>query len=69
MCIYPVLPCAGWWDNREKRAIIEEERRLRALLDLEKSKLHTKEDFLAAVKADRHRRESKELFARKQRIL
>jgi len=56
-------------NGREKRAIIEEERRLRALLDLEKSRLHTKEDFLAAVKADRRRRESKELYARQERIM
>jgi hypothetical protein len=53
---------------REKRAIIDEERRLKALLDLEKNKLHTKEDFMAAVKADKHRREAKEVHGRKKRL-
>jgi hypothetical protein len=53
---------------REKRAIIDEERRLKALLDLEKNKLHTKEDHLAAVKAERHRRDVKERHARDQRL-
>lgn len=53
---------------REKRAIIDEERRLKALLDLEKNKLHTKEDFMAAVHADRQRRDAKEDYARKQRV-
>ena len=47
---------------------MDEERRLKALLDLEKNKLHTKEDYMAAVKADKNRRYAKEFYERKERL-
>ena len=45
--------------RREKRAIIEEEQRLRALLSLEKVTVDGKSDRLAAVRATRQRAEAK----------
>ncbi|KAJ1461274.1 hypothetical protein M885DRAFT_507163 [Pelagophyceae sp. CCMP2097] len=45
--------------RREKRAIVEEERRLKALLDLEKVANHRKNDLLAAERAERQRRSAK----------
>jgi len=45
--------------REEKRAILLQEKRLRALLDLEKAKLKRKEDLLAAKRAERQRREAK----------
>jgi hypothetical protein len=45
--------------RREKRAIQEEEQRLRALLTLEKSSVSNKEDRLAAERAQRQRRMAK----------
>jgi hypothetical protein len=45
--------------RREKRAIMEEEQRLRALLTLEKVTIDGKSDRLAAVRATRQRSEAK----------
>ncbi|RLN49090.1 hypothetical protein BBJ28_00021696 [Nothophytophthora sp. Chile5] len=53
--------------RREKRAIIDEERRLKALLDLEKTNSHRKMDLLAARNAEKRRRQEKEEFRRRQR--
>lgn len=50
--------------RKEKKAIIEEEKRLKALLDIEKSKLRTKDDVIEAQRADKHRREAAALFKR-----
>ena len=41
--------------RREKKAILVEERRLKALLDLGKSEQHAKQDLLAAQRAERQR--------------
>ncbi len=41
--------------RREKRAIVEEERRLKALLDLEKTNSHGKLDRMAAIRAEKLR--------------
>lgn len=41
--------------RREKRAIVDEERRLKALLDLEKTQTQSKVDMLAAERAERQR--------------
>jgi len=51
--------------RREKRAILEEEKRLNALLDIEKTKAHRKQDLLAAQLAERHRKQTKSEFRRK----
>lgn len=53
--------------RREKRAIIEEEKRLKALLDLEKTNSHRKMDLIAAKNAEKKRRQDKEDFRRRQR--
>ncbi|DAZ98534.1 TPA: hypothetical protein N0F65_007033 [Lagenidium giganteum] len=53
--------------RREKRAIIDEERRLKALMDLEKTNSHRKLDLIAARNAEKKRRQEKEEFRRKQR--
>lgn len=53
--------------RQEKRAILDEERRLKALLDLERAKLRRKEDVLAAQLAERRRREAKLEVRRAQR--
>ena len=42
--------------RREKRAIVDEERRLKALLDLEKVQGHKKLDMQAAHRAEKQRR-------------
>ncbi|TYZ69470.1 hypothetical protein PybrP1_001892 [[Pythium] brassicae (nom. inval.)] len=55
--------------RREKRAIIDEEKRLKALLDLEKTNSHRKLDLLAARNAEKRRRQEKDDFRRKQRQL
>lgn len=55
--------------RREKRAIIDEEKRLKALLDLEKTNSHRKLDLLAARNAEKKRRQEKEEYRRKQRQL
>lgn len=52
--------------RREKRAIIDEEKRLKALLDLEKTNSHRKMDLLAAL-ALKRRRQEKEEYRRRQR--
>lgn len=41
--------------RREKRAIVDEERRLRALLDLDKTRTQTRIDMQAAERAERQR--------------
>ncbi|KAH7491783.1 uncharacterized protein KRP23_700 [Phytophthora ramorum] len=53
--------------RREKRAIIDEEKRLKALLDLEKTNSHRKMDLLAARNAEKRRRQEKEEYRRLQR--
>jgi len=53
--------------RREKRAIIEEEKRLKALMDLEKTNSHRKMDLIAAKNAEKRRRQEKEEFRRRQR--
>ncbi|CEG49666.1 uncharacterized protein PHALS_07418 [Plasmopara halstedii] len=53
--------------RREKRAIIDEEKRLKALLDLEKTNSHRKLDLLVARRAEKHRRQEKEDYRRRQR--
>ncbi|KAE8896469.1 hypothetical protein PF005_g1584 [Phytophthora fragariae] len=53
--------------RREKRAIIDEEKRLKALLDLEKTNSHRKMDLLAARNAEKRRRQEKEQYRRRQR--
>ncbi|TMW69025.1 hypothetical protein Poli38472_001181 [Pythium oligandrum] len=53
--------------RREKRAIIDEERRLKALMDLEKTNSHRKMDLIAAKNAEKKRRQEKEEYRRKQR--
>eukprot|EP00940_MAST-03C_sp_MAST-3C-sp2_P001774 g1774.t1 len=45
--------------REEKRAIMMEEMRIKALLDLEKTKLRRKQDLLAAQRAERKRHEAK----------
>ena len=52
--------------RREKRAIMEEEQRLRALLSLEKVTVDGKSDRLAAVRATRQRAEAKSNYRRSQ---
>jgi ParB-like chromosome segregation protein Spo0J len=53
--------------RREKRAIQLEEKRLRALLDLEKTNGHRKQDLLAAQRAERHRKQQEVEYRRKQK--
>lgn len=53
--------------RREKRAIIDEEKRLRALLDLEKTNAHRKLDLLAARQAERQRRQALDDSRRRRR--
>lgn len=53
--------------RREKRAIIDEEKRLKALLDLEKTNSHRKMDLLAARNAEKRRRQEKEEYRRRLR--
>ncbi|KAF4323144.1 hypothetical protein BBO99_00002682 [Phytophthora kernoviae] len=53
--------------RREKRAIIDEEKRLKALLDLEKTNSHRKMDLLAARNAEKRRRQEKDEYRRRLR--
>ncbi|CAK4612268.1 hypothetical protein LEN26_008139 [Aphanomyces euteiches] len=53
--------------RREKRVIIEEEKRLKALLDLEKTNSHKKMDMLAAQNAEKRRKQEKIEYRMKQR--
>ncbi|KAF1333107.1 hypothetical protein FI667_g2906, partial [Globisporangium splendens] len=55
--------------RREKRAIIDEEKRLKALLDLEKTNSHRKLDLIAARNAEKRRRQEKDERRRRQRQL
>ncbi|GLE01800.1 hypothetical protein PINS_up010638 [Pythium insidiosum] len=50
--------------RREKRAIIDEEKRLKALMDLEKTNSHRKMDLIAAKNAEKHRRQEREEYRR-----
>ena len=50
--------------RKEKRIIMEEERRLKALLDIEKTKAHRKADRLAAARAERQRKSAKAEYRR-----
>ena len=52
--------------RREKRAIIEEEQRLKALLTLEKANMNAKEDRIAAERAERQRLQAKLAHRREQ---
>lgn len=52
--------------RREKRAIMEEEQRLKALMSLEKIKTHGKTDRLAAERAQRQRRAAKGIYRRQE---
>ena len=52
--------------RREKRAIIEEERCLRALMDIEKSSGHRKAQMLAALRAEKQRHAAKADYRRKR---
>eukprot|EP00613_Pedinella_sp_CCMP2098_P000888 CAMPEP_0171624180 /NCGR_PEP_ID=MMETSP0990-20121206/18451_1 /TAXON_ID=483369 /ORGANISM="non described non described, Strain CCMP2098" /LENGTH=255 /DNA_ID=CAMNT_0012190651 /DNA_START=46 /DNA_END=813 /DNA_ORIENTATION=- len=54
--------------RREKRAIMEEERRLKALLDLEKTNGHGKADRMAAVRAEKMRHSTKADYRRSQNL-
>lgn len=51
--------------RREKRAILEEERCLKALVDIEKSSGHRKAQMLAALRAEKQRHATKAEFRRK----
>ncbi|CAM9164887.1 unnamed protein product [Discosporangium mesarthrocarpum] len=52
--------------RREKRAIVEEERCLKALLDIQKSAGHKKVQMLAAQRAEKRRHATKANYRRKQ---
>merc|ERR1711865_81497 len=52
----------------EKRAIQMEEKRLKALLDLEKTNSHRKQDQLAAARAEKQRKQTIQEHSRTQRI-
>uniref|UniRef100_A0A7S3PFA4 Uncharacterized protein n=1 Tax=Aplanochytrium stocchinoi TaxID=215587 RepID=A0A7S3PFA4_9STRA len=52
----------------EKRLIIEEERRLKALLGVEKTNSKKKQDLMAAMRAETHRRQMKHEHRRSQRV-
>ena len=54
--------------RKEKRAIMEEERRLKALLDLEKTNGHGKADRMAAVRAEKMRHATKAEYRRSQNL-
>lgn len=51
--------------RREKRAIIDEERCLKALMDIEKSSGHRKAQMLAALRAEKQRHAAKAEYRRK----
>lgn len=54
--------------RREKRAIVEEEKRLKALLDLEKIQSSRKVDLLAAERAERQRKAAKNELRRRRNL-
>ena len=54
--------------REEKRAIQREEMKLKALLDLEKTKLRRKQDLLAAQRAERKRHEAKNEHRRQEYV-
>lgn len=52
--------------RQEKRAIQLEERRIKALLDLERASAHRKADLIAAKRAEQNRKEARSAFQREQ---
>ena len=54
--------------RREKRAIVDEERRLKALLDLEKTQTRSKVDMQAAERAERQRTVAKNDLRRQNNV-
>ena len=54
--------------RREKRAIVDEERRLKALLDLEKTQTRSKVDMQAAERAERQRTVAKNDLRRQKNV-
>lgn len=52
--------------RQEKRAIQLEEKRLKALLDLERAQAHRKADLIAAQRAEKQRKEARSAFQREQ---
>lgn len=50
----------------EKRAIALEEKRLKALIDLERAKAHKKADMQAAIRAEKSRQAEKRKYEREQ---
>jgi len=54
--------------RREKRAIQEEEKRLKALLDIEKTNSHAKADLLVAQRAERQRKAAQADYRRRENL-
>ena len=54
--------------RREKRAIMEEEKRLKALLDIEKTNSHAKADLLVAQRAERQRKTAQADYRRRENL-
>lgn len=52
----------------EKRLIIEEERRLKALIEVEKTNLNRKQDLMAATRAEKERKQMQFEFRRNKRM-
>ena len=52
----------------EKRLIIEEERRLKALIEVEKTNLNRKQDLMAATRAEKERKQMQLEFRRTKRM-
>jgi len=52
----------------EKRLIVEEERRLKALMEVEKTKLNRKQDLMAAMRAERQRKQMQREYRRQKRV-
>lgn len=52
----------------EKRLIMEEERRLKALIEVEKTNLNRKQDLMAAMRAEKQRKQMQQEFRRQKRM-
>ncbi|GBG32051.1 Hypothetical Protein FCC1311_082762 [Hondaea fermentalgiana] len=52
----------------EKRLIMEEERRLKALIEVEKTNLNRKQDLMAAMRAEKQRKHMQQEFRRQKRM-
>jgi len=52
----------------EKRLIMEEERRLKALIGMEKAKANKKQDLMAAMRAEKQRKQMKLEYRRQKRM-